>query len=57
MTSRERFLTAARREKGDGVPVAPYMGNFGAAIAGVPIGAYNTDGAVMAAAQVRAHAV
>lgn len=38
----------------DGVPVAPYMGNFGATIAGVPIGEYNTDGATMAAAQIKA---
>lgn len=54
MTSRERFLAAARREKPDSVPVAPYMGNFGAAIAGVPIGVYNTDGPVMARAQIKA---
>ncbi len=54
MTQRERFLSAARREKPDIPPVAPYMGNFGASIAGVPIGEYNTDAAKMAAAQIRA---
>jgi len=30
------------------------MGNFGAAIAGVPIGIYNTDGPVMARSQIKA---
>jgi len=54
MTQRERFLAAAKRQKPDLVPVAPYMGNFGAAIAGVPIGEYNTDARAMAAAQIRA---
>jgi uroporphyrinogen decarboxylase len=54
MTQRERFLSAALGGRPDSVPVAPYMGNFGAAIAGVPIGEYNTDGARMARAQIRA---
>lgn len=54
MTSRERFLRAARREIPDMIPVAPYMGNYGAALAGVPIGKYCTDGEAMAAAQIKA---
>lgn len=54
MKNRERFLRAARREKPDLIPVAPYMGNYGAALAGVPIGSYCTDGEAMAAAQIKA---
>jgi uroporphyrinogen decarboxylase len=54
MTSRERFLAAARGQKPDRVPVAPYMGNFGAVQAGVPVGLYNTDPVRMADAQTRA---
>ena len=54
MTSRDRFISAALRQRPDKVPVAPYMGNFGAALAGVPIGEYNTDGAKMARAQIAA---
>ncbi len=52
MNSRERFITAARLGDPDVVPVAPYMGNFGAAVAGIPISAYNTDGKKMAEAQI-----
>lgn len=54
MNSRERFLAAARGERPDLPPAAPYMGNFGAAIAGVPIGEYNTSAEKMAAAQIKA---
>ena len=54
MTSRERFLAAARGEPTDCVAVAPYMGNYGAALAGVPIGRYNHDPVAMADAQTRA---
>jgi len=54
MNSRERFLAAARRRPPDRVPVAPYMGNFGAVQAGVPLGRYNTDPVAMADAQTRA---
>ncbi len=53
MTSRERFLAAAKREAPDVVPAAPYAGNFGATVAGVPISQYNTDAGRMAAAQIR----
>ena len=54
MTHRERVLRAARREKPDMIPVAPYMGNYGASLAGVPIGKYCTDAEIMAAAQIKA---
>lgn len=53
MTSRERIKTAARGGIPDMVPVAPYIGNYGAALAGVPISEYNTNGRNMAEAQVR----
>jgi len=48
MTSRERFLAAARREVPDRIPAAPYNGNFGAALAGIPLSRYNTNGKLMA---------
>jgi uroporphyrinogen decarboxylase len=54
MTSRERILCAGRRQQPDQVPVAPYLGNHGARVAGVPIGEYCRSGRVMAAAQHRA---
>ena len=54
MTSRERFIAAAGRRPVDRVPAAPYMGNFGAVQAGVPIGSYSHDGRKMAEAQIRA---
>jgi uroporphyrinogen decarboxylase len=53
MTSRERFLAAARRQKPDKVPAAPYNGNFGAALAGIPLSKYNTDAALMASAHIK----
>ncbi len=52
MTSRERFLTAARCGKPDLVPVAPYGGNFGATMAGIPLSVFSTDPVKMAAAQI-----
>ncbi|WP_319558894.1 uroporphyrinogen decarboxylase family protein [Marispirochaeta sp.] len=54
MTSRERFLAAVRGDTMDRVPVAPYCGNFGAVLAGIPISIYNTDPKKMAEAQIRA---
>ncbi|ORC31170.1 hypothetical protein B4O97_17310 [Marispirochaeta aestuarii] len=54
MTSRERFLAAARGLYTDCIPAAPYNGNFGAALAGIPISVYNTDGKQMADAQTLA---
>ncbi len=53
MTSRERFLTAAKRGVPDKVPAAPYNGNFGAALAGIPLSQYNTNGKLMAQAHIR----
>jgi len=54
MTSLERILAAQRLEMPDVVPVAPYMGNHGARVAGVPIGEYCRSGKQMAQAQLRA---
>lgn len=57
MTSRERFLASAMGYKPDLVPVAPYNGNFGAALAGIPLSVYNTDPKKMAEAHIKTHAV
>ncbi|KUO53345.1 MAG: hypothetical protein APF76_08880 [Desulfitibacter sp. BRH_c19] len=54
LTSRERVSKAIKLEKPDVVPVAPYMGNYGARLAGVPISKYCTDGEKMAEAQYTA---
>ena len=54
MTSLERIRRAWRLEETDAVPVAPYMGNHGARVAGVPIGDYCRSGRLMAEAQYRA---
>ena len=54
MTSRQRLLTAAYSGTPDRTPVAPYMGNHGARIAGVPLGAYCQNGQIMAEAQFKA---
>lgn len=54
MTSLERICCAARRQPVDRIPVAPYLGNHGARIAGVRIGDYCRSGKVMAEAQYRA---
>lgn len=54
MTSLERIRCAARRQPVDRVPVAPYLGNHGARVAGVLIGEYCRSGRIMAEAQYRA---
>jgi len=54
MTSLERTLGAARRQTVDRVPVAPYLGNHGARVAGIRIGDYCQSGRVMAEAQFQA---
>lgn len=54
MTSRERLRSAVRGGQPDVVPVAPYLGNHGARVAGVPVGAYGRSGRLMADAQYRA---
>ncbi len=53
-TSLERIRRAVRRQAADRVPVAPYLGNHGARVAGVPIGEYCRSGRMMAEAQYRA---
>lgn len=54
MTSLERIRKAVRLAKPDGVPVAPYMGNHGARVAGIPMDQYCRSGQLMAQAQGRA---
>lgn len=54
MNARERILCAAKGGKPDCVPVAPYIGNYGAALSEVPIGQYNINGKRMAEAQAKA---
>jgi len=54
MNSTRRIEKAVGGELPDCVPVAPYMGNFGARLAGVPIDRYCTSGRLMAQAQYRA---
>jgi uroporphyrinogen decarboxylase len=54
VTSAQRLLAAAARKPVDRIPVAPYMGNYGAVLAGVPIDRYCRSGALMAEAQIRA---
>ncbi len=53
MKPRERFLAAAKLGKPDLIPAAPYNGNFGAALAGIPISLYNSDAGRMAEAHIR----
>ncbi|MFW5738500.1 MAG: uroporphyrinogen decarboxylase family protein, partial [Spirochaetota bacterium] len=54
MTPRQIVLAAGHSEPVDRVPVTPYMGNYGAAVAGVPIDDYCTDSTTMANAQIEA---
>jgi len=54
MTSLERMRAAARRRLPDRPPVAPYLGNHGARVAGAAIDQYCRSGKLMAAAQYRA---
>jgi uroporphyrinogen decarboxylase len=54
MNSTQRIEKAVGGELPDCVPVAPYMGNFGARLAGVPIDRYCSSGKLMAQAQYRA---
>jgi uroporphyrinogen decarboxylase len=54
MKSLERMRCAIRLQAADATPVAPYMGNHGAHVAGVPIGEYCRSGKLMAEAQYRA---
>ena len=54
MNSYERVQAVVHFKKPDCVPVAPYMGNFGAVLAGVPVHKYCTSGILMAKAQYEA---
>jgi len=54
MNARERLLTAAHGGMPDRVPVAPYMGNHAARVAGIRIGDYCRSGELMAKAQFHA---
>ncbi len=54
MTARDRVLAAGRSESVDRVPVTPYMGNYGASLAGVPVDEYCADASTMADAQIAA---
>lgn len=55
MTSRERLIAAVARKPTDVVPVAPFMLDLAANVAGVSIGEFATDGHVMAQAQLALH--
>ena len=54
MTPRELVLAAGLREAVERVPVTPYMGNYGAALVGVPIDEYCASATTMANAQIAA---
>jgi len=54
MNSFKRFKYAVKHKQPDVVPVAPYMGNYGARLAGIPIDRYCQSGRLMAEAQYRA---
>lgn len=51
MNSFERVHSAVKFQKTDCIPVGPYMGNFGATIAGIPIDKYCQSGSLMAKGQ------
>ncbi len=54
MNGYERFKAAIRLTEPDAVPAAPYMGNYGARLAGVPLDRYCRSGSLMAKAQLAA---
>lgn len=54
MSSAQRIEKAVAGEQTDCVPVAPYMGNYGARVAGVAIDRYCRSAKLMADAQYRA---
>ena len=54
MTSRERVLAAAIGKEPDILPVAPYMGNHGARVAGEKLRNYYTNPRKLAEAQLKA---
>ena len=54
MNSIERIRIASKGGRPDCVPVAPYIGNYGAALSKIPIPLYNHDARKMAFAQFEA---
>lgn len=54
LTSLERIMEAISMKEADCLPVAPYMGNYGAKLAGTALGEYCCDGQLMAEAQFKA---
>ncbi len=54
LASLQRIRKAIKLQEPDVVPVAPYMGNHGAKVGGVPIDRYCQSGKLMADAQYRA---
>lgn len=54
LNSLARVRCAGQRLEPDSVPVAPYLGNHGARVAGVAIDQYCRSGKLMAEAQYRA---
>lgn len=55
MTSKERLFRMLAHEPVDRIPVIPFIGNWGAKVAGYNLGEYHTDGKKMAQAHIRAH--
>ncbi len=54
MNSLERVRAAAEGRTGDRAPVGPYLANWTARWAGIPLSVYCTDGRAMAVAQLQA---
>ena len=57
MNQRDLVLNAGYGGAVDRIPVTPYMGNFGARVAGVPIDRYCSDSETLASAQLAAQKV
>lgn len=55
LSSRERVLRAIARQPTDVLPVAPFMLDLGAVVAGISIGEFVTSGEAMARAQLTLH--
>ena len=55
MNGKERFFQTLSHGKADRIPVMPYIGNWGAKLAGCPLGEYHTNGKKMAAAHLQAY--
>jgi len=55
MTSRERVLRAINRQPTDVMPVAPFMLDLAATVAGISVGEFATNGKAMGEAQLKLH--